>query len=136
MAEYLLDANHISPLVTIGHQLRERIAQSRRAGNTFSIASPALTEMLFGISLLPRAIHNRDEWHNLQPTFRYYDIDRIDAEQAAELQILLRRRGWQLETVDALIATVALRNNLVLLTTDRDFRAVPHLQQENWMHYQ
>jgi len=32
-----------------------------------------------------------------------------------------------------LIAAVALRYDLVLLTTDRDFLAVPHLMQENWL---
>jgi tRNA(fMet)-specific endonuclease VapC len=49
------------------------------------------------------------------------------------LQVELRRQGWQLETVDALIVVVALRHDLVLLTTDRDFRAVPSLRCENWL---
>ena len=56
-----------------------------------------------------------------------------DAEFAAQLQISLRKRGWQLETVDALIATIALRYDLTLLTTDRDFEAIPDLQQANWL---
>lgn len=34
--------------------------------------------------------------------------------------------------IDSLIAVVAVRNDLVLLTTDRDFLAVPNLKQENW----
>ena len=40
---------------------------------------------------------------------------------------------FQLETVDALITAVALRYDLTLLTTDRDFNAVPQLKQENWL---
>lgn len=69
-----------------------------------------------------------------QPSFpRYFAIDRHDAEEAAELPEVLRHSGWQLATVDALIATVALRNRLILLTTDGDFSAVVHLQQENWL---
>ena len=62
-----------------------------------------------------------------------YVPDESDAESAADLQLALRRRGRQLETVDALIAAVALRNGLTLLTTDMDFQAVPGLLQENWL---
>ena len=133
MGDYLLDTNHISPLITIGHPLRQRVLRSLEGGDTLSIAVPALTEMLFGISLLPRARQNLQEWEHLKSSFNYYDIDRLDAEQAARLQVALRRRGWQLETVDALIATVALRNNLMLLTTDGDFYAISELAQENWL---
>ena len=133
MAGYLLDTNHISPLVTVGHPLRGKVLQRLQAGDTFGIPVPALTETLFGISLLPRAQQNLNEWERLKSTFNYYGIARFDAESAAELQITLRRRGWQLETVDALIAIVALRNDLILLTTDKDFSAIAQLRQENWL---
>ena len=104
-----------------------------QADDIFSIATPALAETLFGLRLLPRAKQNLAEWERLKSRFNYYNIDRTDAEQAAELQASLRRQGWQLETVDALIATVALRNDLILLTTDKDFSRVPLLKQENWL---
>jgi predicted nucleic acid-binding protein len=133
MTEYLLDTNHISPLVTLSHPLRGKVLQRIAAGDTFAITVPALTEFLFGISLLSRAKQNLAEWGRLKPAFIYYDLDRSDGEKAAESQVMLRRQGWQLETVDALIATIALRNNLVLLTTDKDFSAIPHLQLENWL---
>jgi predicted nucleic acid-binding protein len=35
--------------------------------------------------------------------------------------------------VDALIAVAALRLDLTLLTTDRDFTPIPGLKQANWM---
>jgi tRNA(fMet)-specific endonuclease VapC len=133
MAEYLLDTNHISPLVTLEHPLRQRILQSLQAGHSFAITVPALTETLYGLGLLPRAKKNLAEWTRLRPDFTCYIPDEADAERAAKLQISLRKQGWQLETVDALIAAVALRYNLILLTTDKDFRAVPQLKQENWL---
>jgi tRNA(fMet)-specific endonuclease VapC len=125
---YLLDTNHLSPLVTIGHPLHERVLQKLQNGDTFSIAVPAITELLFGISFLPRAKQSLAVWDSLKFSFNYYDIDRGDAEQAAKLRVLLRRQGWQLETVDALIATIALRNNLTLLTTDKDFKGISNLK--------
>ncbi|HET7089669.1 MAG TPA: type II toxin-antitoxin system VapC family toxin [Anaerolineae bacterium] len=133
MAGYLLDTNHVSPRVVAAHPLRRRVLSSLQAGDTFSISVPTLTELLFGISLLPRAKSNLAEWENLKTRFNYYSIDRSDAEQASALQIALRRRGRQLATVDALIAAVALRYDLILLTTDSDFDAIPDLKQANWL---
>jgi tRNA(fMet)-specific endonuclease VapC len=133
MADYLLDTNHLSPLVTFDHPLRQTLIDQLRHSHTFSIAAPVLTEFLFGIQTLPRAVTNLQEWQKYQNAFKYYDIDRADAEQAATLQLELRRRGRQLHTVDALIAAVALRYQLILLTTDQDFQALNGLAQENWV---
>ena len=133
MANYLLDTNHLSPLVTLGHPLRQQILQSLDEGDTFAISVPVLTETLYGIGILPRAKRNLQEWEQLQPNFHCYIPDVVDAKRAAQLRILLRGQGWQLETIDALIAIVALRNNLILLTTDGDFQRIPQLNQENWL---
>lgn len=133
MAVYLLDTNHLSPITTPGHRLRERILQHMEIGDAFSIAVPTLTEMLYGIRVIPRARQNLIEWQYFQDAFGYYEIDRSDAEKASDIQVELRHRGWQLNTVDALIATIALRYNLILLTTDQDFRSVPGLVVENWL---
>ena len=133
MADYLLDTNHASSLVTLSHPLRQRILQRAQEGHRFAICVPVLTEVLFGISILPRAKQNLTEWARLKPLLPCYLPDESDAEHAAELQVALRRRGWQLDTVDALIATIALRHRLTLLTTDKDFNAVPELEYENWI---
>jgi predicted nucleic acid-binding protein len=133
MISYLLDTNHISPLITSGHPLRQRFTQQHAFGDSFRIAVPALTEMLFGIRTLPRAERNLQEWHVVEGLFTFHQIEKQDAEDAADLQITLRRQGWQLGTVDALIATIALRYGLTLLTTDKDYRAVPKLKQDNWL---
>lgn len=133
MPAYLLDTNHLSPLVTIGHKLREQVLGQIEEGIQFAVCVPVVTEMVVGISLLPRALQNRAAWRVLQPLFPCFPLDAADADVAAELRIDLRKRGWQLETVDALIAAVALRHDLTLLTTDRDFRAVPQLRTENWL---
>ena len=133
MENYLLDTNHASPLVTLGHPLRQRVLHCLQAGDTFAITVPAIAETLYGIGLLPRATQNLAEWSRLRPSLTCYIPDEADAENAAALQCSLRLQGWQLETVDAFIAVVALRYNLVLLTSDRDFAPVPNLKQENWL---
>ena len=133
MARYLVDTNHLSPLVTYGHPLRERVLIQLNQGNEFAIPAPVLTEFLFGILLVPRAKANQMEWERLRDAFGYYAIGREEAEEAAALQIALRLQGRQLATVDALIATLAVRNGLILLTTDRDFEPIRQLQRENWL---
>jgi tRNA(fMet)-specific endonuclease VapC len=132
MENYLLDTNHAAALVTLGHPLRQRVLLHLQAGDTFALTVPVITESLYGIGLLPRATQNLAEWARLLPSLPCYLLDEADAENAAGLQRALRRQGWQLETVDALIAVVALRYNLVLLTSDQDFAPVPNLKQENW----
>jgi tRNA(fMet)-specific endonuclease VapC len=133
MAAYLVDTNHLSLMVTEQHPLRQHIIRRIRLGDEFSIAAPTLTEMLYGIQMIRHASRNVAEWVRLSVMFGFHGIDQQAACSAAVLQIELRRRGWQLSTVDAFIATVALRHELTLLTTDKDFRGIPGLQVENWL---
>src|ERR1700694_3938855 len=132
MGNYLLDTNHAAALVTVGHPLRQRVELRLQAGDTFAVTVPGVAETLYGIGLLPRATQNLAEWARLRPSLTCYLPDEADAENAAALQVSLRHQGWELETVDALIAVVALRYNLVLLTSDKDFAPVPNLKLENW----
>jgi predicted nucleic acid-binding protein len=133
MTHYLLDTNHASPLVTVAHPLRERVLPAIETGDSFALTAVNLTELLFGISMTPRAAHNTRQWEQWRASLNVYRVEDKDAMRAARLQSSLRRRGWQLETVDALIAAIALRYDLTLLTTDGDFDAVPDLKHENWL---
>lgn len=132
MSRYLLDTNHLSPLVTTDHPLQAKIFATIQTGDTFAIAAPVLNEFLFGIRSLPRAQQNINAWNKIEADFVYYAVDKTDAELATDLRISLMRKGRQLGLVDSFVAVVALRYGLTLLTTDKDFLAVPNLTQENW----
>lgn len=59
--------------------------------------------------------------------------DRQDYTDAAELRNKCRRAGVQVGTIDALIAQLCIRHDLVLLTTDRDFAlAAGHCTLQVW----
>jgi tRNA(fMet)-specific endonuclease VapC len=133
MIEYLLDANHTSPLVTYSHPLRQRILNALEKGDRFFIATVVLAEALYGFGTLPRAEQNLAEWKRLRPSFRVYAIEEQDALLASDMRIKLRHIGKQLKTIDALIAAIALRYDLILLTTDKDFDAIPELKLANWL---
>lgn len=132
MTRYLLDANHISPLVTISHPLREQILRQMVTGDEFYISVLAFGEALYGFSVITRAKENRQHWQQIRSKLAFINVNYTDIEQATSLRILLRKQGWQLELIDAVIAVVALRNDMVLLTTDRDFQATPNLKTEDW----
>jgi hypothetical protein len=50
--------------------------------------------------------------------------DREDHVAAAELRNDCRRRGIQAGTIDALLAQLCIRHELVMLTTDADFASI------------
>ena len=133
MAQYLLDTNHASPLVTLDHPLRQRVLAAIEDDHTFALPAIVVAELLFGYGLLPRAAQNVQEWERLRPSFDVIAVEERDALDAAAIRVRLRQQGWQLNVIDALIAVIALRYDLRLLTTDRDFDAVPDLHRENWL---
>ena len=87
MTAYLLDTNHAAPLVTLHHPLRQRVLDALDQGDTFAINTLILSETLYGIGVVPRAIQNREAWAQLQPHLIYYGLEKHDAERAVELQI-------------------------------------------------
>ena len=91
-----------------------------------------VTEMIYGLLALPRARQNLQTWEDMRIMFTFYEVDIYDAEDAAHLQHELRLSGKQLGTVDALIAAIAIRYDMTLLTMDQDFDHVPNLSVENW----
>jgi predicted nucleic acid-binding protein len=50
--------------------------------------------------------------------------DRSDYEGAADLHNLCRRKGVQTGTIDALLAHLCIRHELMMLTTDKDFQQI------------
>lgn len=63
----------------------------------------------------------------------FINPSRKDHIDAAELRNHCRRNSVQLGTVDALIAQLCIRNNVVLLSTDADFKqAARHCPLLNW----
>lgn len=59
--------------------------------------------------------------------------DRTDHIEAAQLRNQCRRKGVQIGTIDALIAQLCIRHDLILLSTDADFRhAARFCPLRNW----
>jgi predicted nucleic acid-binding protein len=88
------------------------------SGDTVVCTGIVLQELLQGFTG-PKA---RDEILRRFSALPFVSPDRSDHVDAAELRNHCRRKGVQLATIDALIAQLCIRHDLMLLSADADFR--------------
>ena len=94
------------------------LARSLGMGDTVVTTGLVLQELLQGFQG-PRATDQIIRYFALLPVITPEIDDHIEA---ARLRNFCRRKGIQVETIDALIAQLCIRHELQLLTTDGDFQ--------------
>ena len=67
------------------------------------------------------------------PFVRIWPLEPTLAPVYGNLYLELRKSGRVLSQVDLLLAALARQVGLTVLTTDRDFEAIPDLKCENWL---
>ncbi len=134
MARYLLDTNHLSDLIEPVSALRDRLVQAQRQGEVFGICIPVLCEFEAGICQFtdPDPVR-RGMDRMLRQSIRIWPLDRPLATIYGKIYVDLKRRGRALSRVDIVLAAMAKRDRLILLTSDRDFEALPEIRTENWL---
>ncbi len=112
------------------------LALRRQAGivNPEAIALKTLIEQgeniyLVGIILqeVLQGVKNAKDFHVLKDYFEAFpiiELTREDYIKAAELKNYLIKKGKQITTIDALIASVAIFYSCYLFTTDKDFEHI------------
>ncbi|HET9390984.1 MAG TPA: PIN domain-containing protein [Steroidobacteraceae bacterium] len=93
------------------------LVNSLEAGEPILSTGLVLQELLQGFSG-PKA---RQQIIERFAAFPLLNPDRQDHIAAAELRNRCRKRGVQVGTIDALIAQLCIRHDLLLLTADADF---------------
>lgn len=61
-----------------------------------------------------------------------WPIDQETARIYADIYHELRRKAVILSQVDMMVASLARQSKLTILTTDRDFEALPSIRREDW----
>ena len=133
MSLYFLDTNHFSAALQRVSPVRDRIFDAVRRGDRFGTCLPALCELEAGIAQTARPRETRRLLDALLNEIRIWPFDRQDARQYGDLYIALARGGRVLSLVDLLVAVMAQRLNATVLTTGRDFEAIPDVPCENWV---
>jgi predicted nucleic acid-binding protein len=93
--------------------LRDLIQEDRA-----QMLGPIRQEVLSGIK-------HRDQFEKLRLVLKPFDDERLiteDYEMAADSSNKCRAQGIAMSSVDALVCAVAQRKELVILTTDTDFK--------------
>ncbi len=107
----------------------DALRQALERGDIIVGTGLVLQELLQGFTA-PKARTSLIERFAALPFVNPHRQDHIDA---AELRNGCRRKGVQLGTIDALLAQLCIRHELVLLSTDRDFvHAARHCALRIW----
>lgn len=115
--------------VTSSEPAVERLRQALETGEGVFTTGLVLQELLQGFHG-PKAHDAIVERFSALPLLV---PDRADHVEAADLRNACRRQGIQLGTIDALLAQLCRRHDLVMLTTDRDFELMaPHVDLRLW----
>jgi predicted nucleic acid-binding protein len=134
MNRYLLDTNHLGEAISKVSVIRDRIQQLNRQGAVFGTCGPVLCELLVGVLQRKDAKAARRRLEGLLQIVRVWPVELDVAIRYGAVYLELQKAGRALSQVDMILAAVCRhRSNLTLLTTDRDFEALPDIQTENWL---
>jgi tRNA(fMet)-specific endonuclease VapC len=131
-AGYLLDTNQIGLAVTPQSAVWRRIGDARLRGVKVGTCIPVLCEIEAGVQHVARPDLYRANLHRLFRLVKVWPIDLETARRYGELSADLRRRGRALSQVDMMVAALALQVDATVVSTDRDFTAVPNLRLDDW----
>lgn len=133
MPAFILDTNHLSAAINRVSSLRERISQARLLGVRIGTCVPVLCELQSGIQQTARAQINQRQLDHVLRQIRIWPLSIEISRVYGAVFNEVRRRGRVLSQVDMMLAALARQMRLTVLTSDRDFEALPDIRTENWL---
>lgn len=133
MAKFLIDTNHLGAAINPGSPLPLRIHEARKQGHRFATCIPVLCELEWGLKYVRGIEDYRRNLAKLLKIVRVWPMDLQTARVYGEIAAELRSHGRVLSQVDTMLASMARIANSRILSTDRDFQALPDLTVENWL---
>lgn len=133
MSRYLLDTNAAADCVFRRRGVHERVRTARLAGHVIGTGVPVMAELFAGVEYSATRDPNMDVLNRNIALFRQWPFTPEAAREFGRLYAVLRRAGRTIQTVDLMIAAIALTlGGCTVVTTDSDLSAVPGLNVENW----
>ena len=133
MPTFLLDNNHVGAALRKVSLVRDRIHQQRRLGHRFGTCVPVLCELEAGIVQTQDVADRRRRLRQLLTRVSIWPLEPQLARSYGIVYHQLRQAGRSMSQVDMLLAALARQRSLTLLTSDRDFEALPDIHTENWL---
>jgi predicted nucleic acid-binding protein len=110
-----------------------RVFAAARDGHRIGTCVPVLCEVAVGFGQTPRPEKNWKALGVLLHEIRLWPLEPDIALTYAEIFRELKAKGRVLSQVDMMLAAMARRDKLIILTTDRDFDAVGGVRTDNWL---
>ncbi len=130
---YLLDTNHIFALLVGNRTVKKNLERVVIDGQDVFISAIAYYETRRGY-LAINATSRLKAFETFCKQFGVLLPDSITLfDRASELYALLKQAGSLIEDADILIASSALEESLIVLSSDSDYDRVPNLVRENWL---
>ncbi len=123
MATYLLDSDIIIDALNRRRRRHALLKRLTRAGHTLACCAVNVAEVFAGARPEDQARTER-----LLSDLQYYEISRRAAKHGGRLKYDWARKGITLRMPDALVAAVAIDNDLVLVTGNRRHFPMPELE--------
>lgn len=133
MRKYLLDSGIASDFINRRHGVPDRFTAEVTRGHRIGIGTPILAELAYGIEASQNRDRNMQALRLALPALTLWAFDQAAAFEYGRLAAELRRIGRPMQTVDVMIAAIALSpGNRAVVSRDGDLAAVPGLVVENW----
>jgi tRNA(fMet)-specific endonuclease VapC len=130
----ILDTNTLSAIVAgvRHHSLSRRL--TTEAGRLYT-TSVNWGEICYGLAKHPAGERLRRRYEEMVlPALELLDFDGACAEVYGRLRAELERGGERLPDADLMVASVALRHDMTLVSGNvRHFARIPGLKLENWL---
>lgn len=133
MSRYLLDTNAVADCMFRRRGVFDRVQAARLAGHRIGTGLPVLAELLAGVEYSATRDANMDVVNRNSRRFRLWPFTLDAAREHGRLYAVLRQRGRTIQTVDLMIAAIALTlGGCTVVTSDSDLSGIPRLNVENW----
>jgi tRNA(fMet)-specific endonuclease VapC len=113
--------------------IQSRFRDAHGRGFIFGTCVPVLAELEFGFAQKPPPDRYRKALQAIRRFVRLWPLDESLAREFGATRLELKRKGRALSMTDTFLAALCRQMNLVLLSTDNDFDALPDIRRENWL---
>lgn len=128
---YLLDTNTISHIVKNQQKVIKRLVSIPMSA--IYISSITYAEIQYGLAKRPGAKTLKNTINELLKRIDVLSWDHSTAEVYGKLRASLEQQGKSIDTLDLLIASHAVSNNMTLVSDDLAFKQLKTLKLENWL---
>ena len=132
MRETLIDTDILSYYLKGNEKVIAKVIEYLKEFPTLNISSITYFEILGGLEY-KKATRQIKEFENFSSNCRIFNVDQESIRLSAKEYGRLRRKGITIGNSDLLIAGIALKNKLVLITNNTNhFKQIKGIKVDNW----